>query len=170
MLLILNPIRVGTAFGVSNSEATTIWAYNVMNGLALLGVIATLMGLIGLYASQSEATGVLGLVGFLVAFIGTAQNVGVRWAETFVLPSVAEVSPEWVDDPNHGMVLLGTKLGSWILAAGWMVFGVATLRAGVYPRAAAIALVIGMVITLATQHFPQLGLLMLVGRITLYGA
>jgi hypothetical protein len=44
--------------------------------LYLLGGVLLQLGLVGLYMRQSEASGILGLVAFLVAFLGTALAVG----------------------------------------------------------------------------------------------
>ena len=83
------------------------------------------------------------LVGFLVAFLGTVLLAGALWFELFITPSLAAEAPE----------LLAAELGlpGFILmvllgAVGWVLFGVATLRAGVYPRWAALLLIVGGVI------------------------
>jgi hypothetical protein len=46
------------------------------SAVAPLAGALVLLGLVGLYARQSEATGIPGLVGFLVAFVGTALAQG----------------------------------------------------------------------------------------------
>jgi hypothetical protein len=48
-----------------------------------------LVGLVGLYVCQSEAAGLLGLVGFLMSFSGNALIAGAVWEETFVVPWLA---------------------------------------------------------------------------------
>lgn len=108
----------------------------------LLGMVLILFGLFGLYASQSEAAGTLGLVGFLVAFLGTALAAGASWAQTFIAPLLATEAPEFLETEPFGFVLSFT-----IFALGWLLFGVATLRARVYPRWAAVLLIVGAVIT-----------------------
>lgn len=71
-----------------------------------------LLGLVGLYVYQSEATGVPGLISFLAAFLGT--------------------------------VLVQSFPPALLLASlGWALFGVSCLRAGLYPRVAAVLLVVG---------------------------
>ncbi len=125
------------------SETATTGAYTVESVLFLLATVLLLLGLVGLYASQAEAAGVLGLVAFLVAFLGTALVVGAIWAETFVAPSVAEVAPEFLDEEPGGRLGLGFLLSFPLSALGWLLFGVATYRARVYPRWAAILLMVG---------------------------
>ena len=51
------------------------------------------LGLVGLYARQSEATGPLGLVGFVMAFAGTVLVAGFAWVDTFVAPQLATSAP-----------------------------------------------------------------------------
>ena len=47
--------------------------------LGMLAAVLLLLGLVGLYASQSRPSGILGLVGFLMAFLGTVFVAGVDW-------------------------------------------------------------------------------------------
>jgi hypothetical protein len=92
-------------------------------------------GLVGLYARQAQSTGVLGLVGFAAAFSGSALSVGIAW-----LPF-----------PTPFLALAASGIGAWVglvLAfLGWALFGVATMRADVFPRTAAIVLLIGAVLS-----------------------
>ncbi len=97
-----------------------IAASSVQLTLALLGQPLVVLGLVALYVRQSEATGVLGLIGFLMAFLGMAL--------------VSALGVEGVE----GVAPLANL--------GWALFGVVSLRAGVYPRGAAILLILSAVI------------------------
>ena len=97
------------------------------------------IGLVALYAHQSEATGILGLVGFLMAYVGTV--VGLL---TVVVP----------------MLIVWIAL---LLLTGWALFGIASLRAQVYPRAAAIILIIGAVLSGVATALIRSGMIV-VGR------
>jgi hypothetical protein len=135
------------AFGSeSYSQQATTAAFIVHSLLLLLGGVLILLGLVGLHANQAEATGPLGLVGFFVAFLGTALVVGVTWYEIFVAPYMAVAAPRVLDARPTGALALGFSLSFGIFALGWLLFGLDTLRAGVYPRAAAILLIIGAVV------------------------
>lgn len=95
---------------------------------AVAGVLLSL-GLVALYAHESETAGAFGLVGFVVAYVGVVLTLtGVIWAT--VLASV-----------------------------GWVVFGVASLEAQVYPRAATIALIVGAMLSVITNALLGGGLL-----------
>jgi hypothetical protein len=75
------------------------------------------LGLVGLYARQSEATDVIGLIGFLFALFGTV------------------------------LALAGNVWANMLAYLGWALFGVSSLQARIYPPIAAILLIIGAVVT-----------------------
>ena len=94
-------------FGDSENLAAT--ALYVRTLLASIGELLVALGLVGLCARQSEVAGVLGLVGFVLAFLGIA------------LIRVAYLSVLFAD-------------------LGLALFGLASLRANLYPRPAALLL------------------------------
>ena len=81
VLLIITDLLVLFVFGFGQRFSEVI----ITSGLFFRSAIApvagalVLLGLVGLYAHQSEATGIPGLVSFLVAFLGTV------FAQSFVL-------------------------------------------------------------------------------------
>ena len=126
---------------LSVSATTPSYAFSSL--LYLLGGVLLLIGLVGLYIRQSGPSGILGLV----AFLGTALAVGATWAELFVAPALAVEAPRVLDAEPTGMLALGFTLTFVVfLPLGWLLFGVASLRARIYPRAAAILLMVGAVI------------------------
>ena len=130
---------------LSESATTAPYAFTWL--LYLLGGVLLLLGLVGLYIRQSGPSGILGLVAFLVAFLGTALAVGATWAELFVAPALAVEAPRVLDAEPTGMLALGFTLTFVVfLPLGWLLFGVASFRARIYPRAAAILLIVGAVI------------------------
>lgn len=122
----------------------------VIGGFLITTLLASL-GLVGLYASQAEAAGLLGAVGFLVAFTGTALVTGAFWAQEFFVPAVAEVAPDVLDSGLLGWLYFGFVVSFFLFALGWVLFGVATFRARIYPRWAALFLIIGAVLTVLPQ-------------------
>jgi hypothetical protein len=126
----------------SFSEEAQTGSYIFRQALFLLGVTLLLLGLVGLYVRQSQAAGTLGLVGFLVAFAGTVLVAGFLWAGTFITPALATEVPEFLDaGPPPGLFPALITCG-----VGWLLFGIATLRARVYPRWTTILLIVGAVI------------------------
>ncbi len=134
--------------GFENRAAAATGSYILFTILSLLGAILVLGALVGLYARQSEQAGSLGLLGFLVAFLGTALAVGAFWAVTFTEPAFAQVAPELFAQGPPGWLNFGFILSFALTSVGWLLFGVAMLRAGVYTRAAAILLIVGALISL----------------------
>ena len=124
------------------SETATTASFAIQQLLFLLGVVFVLLGLLGLYVRQSEAAGALGLIGFLVAFLGTVLIGGFLWASAFIAPDLAVVAPQFLDEgPPSGYFLTFITF-----SLGWLLFAVSTLRARVFPRAAAILLIVGAVL------------------------
>lgn len=122
-------------------------SFAITSGLSLLAAILILFALVGLNLRQSEEVGILGRLGFVVAFLGTALTVGLSWVIFFVAPSVAMEAPEFLDaEQVAGPLDAGFILTSLILAVGWALFGVAALRAGIYPRWVTIVFIIAALI------------------------
>ena len=134
---------LGLAVDLENPLSATTAAYTIVFLLYLLSTALLLLGLVGLYTSQSQAAGILGLVGFLVAFLGMVLLAGAIWFELFITPALAAEAPELVGEE---LGLPGFILMLLFGAVGWVLFGVATLRAGVYPRWAAVLLIVGGVL------------------------
>lgn len=131
----------------NTSEAATTTTFTFTFLLYLIGSVLLLVGLVGLYVRQSEASGILGLAGFAIAFLGTALILGAVWAQLFIAPFLAVRAPAALDAEPTGMLAAGFTLTFALGALGWLLFGIAALRARVYPRAAAIALMVGAVIS-----------------------
>jgi len=146
LLMVADFLNLAIGFGSDEpfSEVVTTGIYTFQSVLNLFASVLLLMGLVGLYARQSDAAGSLGLIAFLVAFLGTALVTGFLWAILFIAPSLAIVAPGFLNEgPPPGF------FSTFItFAVGWLLFGVATLRARVYPRAPAITLIVGAVLSL----------------------
>ena len=138
-------------------ESLTSGPYAVQSVLKLVAAALLLFGLFGLYVRQVETAGVLGLAGFLAAFAGTVLTVGVFWATAFFAPFVAAGDPVWFDagEGPTGRLAVAFAVSDAFFVLGWLLFGVATLRARIYPRAAAVLLIVGAV--------PVFGTLLVVG-------
>ena len=102
-----------------------------------------LLGLPGLYAAQSESAGRLGLVSFLMLFFGTlffavSNNYG------FIAPVLAAQAPAMLVAINaYPPVIILNGLLAVGFFLGFILFGIATLRARVLPRQTGILMIIG---------------------------
>jgi hypothetical protein len=111
--------------------------YFVALGVALLALVAT-------YEAQAHRAGAFGLVAFGAAFAGTVFLAGNHWFDTFAGPWIAEAAPGLLAAPVDHPVLTTAALASYALfAVGWVLYGVASARAGVYPAAASIGIAVG---------------------------
>jgi hypothetical protein len=106
-----------------------------------------LLGIAGIYARQVNKAGWLGLAGFLLLSLSWWLQTAYVFAEAFILPPLATVAPGFVDaflrviaagqtsDVNLGALPTIFSLGVGVpYILGGLLFGIATLRAGILPR------------------------------------
>jgi hypothetical protein len=134
-------------------EAFFTSAYHVSSGLRLLSMVFLLWALIGIYGRQSRAAGTFGLLTFVMVFLGTALVAGNTWAEVFVWPTLAQVAPNMLSVPvftteASSYMSLGLNLSFPLFGIGLILFGAATFMARVYPRWAALLLIVSIPVTM----------------------
>ena len=153
LLLILDAwglvLELLSAYPENLSEEAVTTGYALQSALWLVGALLLLGAAVGLYAHQSESAGILELVGFLAALSGTGLLVGlICWANAFVAPTLAVEAPAVLDAEPAGTLAFGFLLSTTIFGLSWALFGVAMLRAWVYPRVATILLTIGALLVI----------------------
>jgi hypothetical protein len=139
------------------TEAFLTSSYLVSSGLRLLSIVLLPWALIGIYGRQSRAAGTFGLWAFVVVFLGAALTVGNVWAEVFVWPTLAQVAPNMMSGSVTDMssyLVSGLNVSFPLFGIGMILFGVATFRAGVYPRWAALLLIISIPVTMFLDPTP----------------
>jgi hypothetical protein len=124
------------------ADAAHDWTFYIPATFALGSAVLLAIGLAGLYLHQETRLGAFGAAGFVLALAGTILAAGGQWTYVFVVPHFAGVTPELVNE-STGSVLAGFVLSYAVLALGWILFGLATLRAAVFPRWAALLIVAG---------------------------
>lgn len=143
---------------------TTAWA--VLMPLKLAMCLLFLAGLTGLYARQVAAAGWLGLAGFLALSLSWALQTAFIFAEAFILPVLAGPAPAFVDsflgmfNGVPGAMPIGalpTVYGvvGLLYMLGGVLFGLATVRARVLPRAAGALLAVAAALTPAAALLPH---------------
>lgn len=125
------------------------WA--IAHGLATAMCFLALPGLMGMHARQAEQSGWLGLAGFVLYSLSWLLTAPFTFAEAFLLPLLAPKSAGFVagflgvfssaGTPGFEMLTRLWALTGLLYMAGGALFGVATFRAGVLSRWAAILLV-----------------------------
>lgn len=118
-----------------------------------VSVLLLQLGLVGLYARQVKQTGWLGLVGFVLAFIGTALVGSILLYVSTVLPLIASEAQAIFDQAATPPVFL---LPVFILGfgLGWILLGVAIMRADVLPRWSGLLLIIGVTLFVVSEVLP----------------
>ena len=103
--------------------------------------ILLLFSLVGLYARQTEKSGWLGFVGFILALIGTAMVGSIFFISSTVIPLVAVGSPDFFEQASTPPAFIPVIIVGFVL--GYILFGIATMRAGIFSRWSGLMLIIG---------------------------
>jgi hypothetical protein len=131
--------------------STSFYLIESADAIAEAGMLAAL---VGLHVVQARSLGRLGVVGFAVAFVGTALVlVSTLWA-VILLERFGTTVPG---------LLFGLGLLGWLV--GFVLFGIATFRARVLPRWSGLLLVAYPLVLMA--GVPIEGPLILVGLLWL---
>jgi hypothetical protein len=135
-----------------SSVTTTRWA--VVHVLACAMSFFGVLGMTGIHVRQAAKTGWLGLLGFALLSLWLVIIMGFSFVEAFALPHLATLTPSFVDgwmgmfNGTGSKVNMGILPTLWTLTApiyilGGLSFGIATFRARIFPRGAAVLLAIG---------------------------
>jgi hypothetical protein len=146
------------------SVTTGAWA--VITPLKTAMCLLFMIGITGIYARQVKEAGWLGLAGFLLLIVCWWLQTAFVFAETFIAPPLASTAPKFVDGilgisyGHTGGIDLGALpalygLVSILYLLGGLVFGIATLRAGVLPRWPAALLAVAAALTPAAALLPH---------------
>ena len=147
-----------------SSVVTSSWA--IANYLLLGYFVFGLLGISGIYARQVEEAGLLGLVGFLMFYVNLALSTGFVFFQAFILPLLATDAPQFVEGflgilrGSAGEISLGVlevvlPLAVLLYIVGGLLFGISILRAGIFPRWAAIVFIIGTMSALSVTQLPE---------------
>lgn len=135
-----------------SSVTTSPWA--IVHTLAVAMSFFGLLGMTGLYARQVEESGWLGLVGYVLLSLWLVLLVPFTFTEVLILPRLAATAPVFVEsflgifNGHPGEMPLGAiktlwDLDGFVYMIGGLLFGIATIRAGILSRWAAGLLALG---------------------------
>jgi len=149
--------------------------WQIAHTLHFVGALFALLGLLGIFARQREQLGSFGLVGFVLSFMGNAMFLGTGMITAFIWPMLAVHAPATVE-PGGAIFgwphsVLAFALTAVTLSIGYVLFGVAMVRAGVFPRWSIVMLVVGAILGMLPPH--PMGMLPWGGLVfggVLYGA
>lgn len=156
-------LALGLAMGAQSADSAV---HTLKYGLALFAMYALLLALTGLYLRQAGAAGKLGLAGYLIAFLGTLLLAGDWWFESFIVPRLTAVAPDVMTGAITGSLAIGAAATFGLFAVGWILFGIASFRANVFPRPAAVLMIVGGAVGILAGSTPyQVPLAIAVGWI-----
>ncbi len=150
---------------VLSSVTTGEWA--IITTLKTVMCLLFLLGIAGLYARQVQEAGWLGLAGFLLLILCWWLQSAYVFAETLILPQLATSAAPFVvsflgiASGNPGEMNIGPLPAIYSLGIGipymlgGLLFGIATLRAGILPRWAAGLLAVAATLTPAAALLPH---------------
>ena len=159
---------IGVQIGHPHSDvaavATTEWT--VRNSLKVLMAVLALAGITGMYLRQAKRIGLLGLIGYLVFGAGYLTIMSVAFVSAFVLPSIAETDPDYVDDVlaaatngtavgDIGLMQAALDVSGITFLGGGLIFGIALYRARVLARWASALLAVASVLTVTLAVLPD---------------
>jgi hypothetical protein len=121
-------------------------AFRVANGAYFVAFIGLAIALVALHERLAARLGRYGLIAFLAAFAGTMTQGGNMWFDGFAAPWIAEVAPQAIAAEKTITLQVGALSAYVLFALGWMLFGIALLRARVVPIAVASAVIVGGVL------------------------
>jgi hypothetical protein len=120
---------------------TTTHALNSVGSILAFALLA--VALVAVYELEAREADALGALGVATAIVGTVFMAGDWWYEAFAVPRLAEVAPAAIDTFVGGRLLAGGLLSFVLFGIGWVLFGVASVRAHVFPGSISIAMLIG---------------------------
>ncbi len=125
--------------------------------LALLGgEMLILLGLPAWYARQANRVGIVGLLGFVLFFFASLlSGIGGSIIDLLVKPWLSQGAPSLLQTAPPLALLIFFLVGSVLSVLGVLLLGITILRAKVYPRGAAILLLIGTIANCLTPFFTQ---------------
>jgi hypothetical protein len=129
---------------IGNDPASTYAMYSSLG--RVLGGMLLVLGFPGVYARQSQRAGVLGLIGFVLTLIYILM-LGV-FGDTFdalIVPFIATHAPSLMKSEPPALDLF-YMIGGILGVVGGVLLGIATIRASVLSRWAAILLIVGSVV------------------------
>jgi hypothetical protein len=117
--------------------------FQVANAVYFIAFCLLMLALIAAYGWQARQAGKLGIAGFMAAVVGTMALGGDLWFESFAIPWIADEAPAALDTDPTVVLALGAISSYILFAVGWALFGVASWRAGVFPKAICVAIIVG---------------------------
>lgn len=106
----------------------------VSSALRLLGATAIIIGVTAIYVRQAASAGTFGLIAYTLVILNMVMQAGTMWSDLFVTGALAANAPQVLDGTAPDGRLDAAFLAAWVLNSTFILLGIATLRARVFPR------------------------------------
>jgi hypothetical protein len=138
VILFTTPVEIGdlTEYVLGTTHA-------VNSVVSILAFALLVIALVALYDREARDAGAFGAVAFGAAVVGTMFMTGDWWYEAFAVPRLAEVRPDAIENFVGGRLIIGGVTSFVLFGIGWILYGVASIRARVIPRNISIAILVG---------------------------
>jgi hypothetical protein len=117
--------------------------HGITSVVSIVAFALLIVALVAAYGRYAQTMGTLGAIGVGAAVIGTVFMAGDWWYEAFSVPWMADIAPAAFETGPAGRLLMGGLASFGLFAAGWTLFGLASLRAGALPPAISATIVLG---------------------------
>jgi hypothetical protein len=137
-------ISVADPHQVLSASWLTVMLVSTLSSVLIVG------GLPGILVRQRAQAGWLGLLGFVLTLASGILLTGLTITRLLVTPYLAATAPQLLtgDSPPASYITY-TLVAALLVAVGAALLGVATMRAGVFPRWAGLLLIVGVALNLA---------------------
>lgn len=139
----LDLARLPIALADDRSAALLDPVVRTANAAYFFAFCGLVIALVALHERQADRAGGFGVLAFCAAVVGTMTQGGNMWFDGFASPWIAEIVPQAFAIGPTTILEVGALLSYALIALGWVLFGVAALRARVFPAVLAVALAVG---------------------------
>jgi hypothetical protein len=129
VILFTTPAEIGDF-----KEYVLSTTHAVNSFVSILAFALLVIALVALYDREARSAGAFGAFAFGAAVVGTMFMTGDWWYEAFAVPRLAEVEPDAIENFVGGRLIIGGVTSFVLFGIGWIMYGVASIRARVIPR------------------------------------
>ena len=131
---------------MDHAATSTATQFQLGGVLYLAGFVALMLFVVASHGWQERRSGRFGVVATIAALVGTMMLGGDLWFETFAVPWLGDQAPAALETDPTTLLAIGAISSYFLFAIGWLLYGIASFRARVFPRAIAIAIAVGGVV------------------------
>ena len=147
-LMALLVVSSGT-LNITTLALVRLNGYQIQSIIGLVACVLAPIGMMGLYFPYTEKLGKSGLIGFILSCMGVMLYGCMQYDETFTWPILAVKAPALLE--AGGLLSDVAYLSIFILmgivfALGFILYGIANWRAGVFPRWVVLFFTVGAVL------------------------